>query len=90
MRTPLRWTVALLVMLVIAPVSAMALEPYLDPNVRSGTLIVDGQELGFYRAGANLNLANAPDYNWTYITPEPGMLSLLAFGALALGRRRRT
>jgi len=66
MRTPLRWTVALLVMLVIAPVSAMALEPYLDPNVRSGTLTVDGQELGFYRAGANLNLANAPDYNWTY------------------------
>jgi hypothetical protein len=64
MRTQLRWAVVLLVMLAIAPVSAMALDPILDPNVPSGTLIVNGQELGFYRAAANL--ANSPDYNWTY------------------------
>jgi hypothetical protein len=29
------------------------------------------------------------DYNWTYVTPEPATLSLLALGGLALLRRRR-
>lgn len=64
MRKPSLWVALLLVMLAVAPVSAMTTAP--DPNVSSGTLTIAGQEIGFYSQGAPVTLGNTGDYKWWY------------------------
>ena len=67
-------------LVLVAPVFAD--DDPLDPDVRHGTIVVDGVEIDFWKQGAPVG--PGPD-----MTPEPTTLVLLGLGALALLRKRK-
>jgi len=58
------WCTAFLMVLALASVSVRAYATGVDLGAGSGTLLINGQELGYYRLGVPVQLGNTANYDW--------------------------